>query len=456
MCVRITIARVAAVVLLAAALAPSLRVVAQEGSSQVPAYSELATGGMGTAAAPVIEAAAREGGGQVPATPGLMGTGQAAGAGAPDPTDTREAQRSAREAEQAYSAAQEAYRAGRTDMESVFRWSSRWMEEQVAAAPPLARRQAAESHLARMLALQEAVMARRAAGASISKLDEAAVRYYVAEARRQVATIVRVAPPVGATMGASPSIREEAKPKEAVPPAGGGMPSPAPGTPVREPSSSGGDVFLPGIPSSGLGPPPAASSGGEVFFTRPPGQPLDSTAASPAKTPHRTIVFQIRAASVEDVVSQIRQKYCPISVAADLRTNSVVITGTEEMIKVVEKLARTIDASAPRPGAPTGRVTETDSRPLDYDRLPMQELETAIAKCQQELTLAEERYRAAHATYQQAFNAYKAASRDEKVAALLLKLRAQAAEQRESLAVAKVQSRFQAACDAYMRRLRPE
>jgi len=70
------------------------------------------------------------------------------------------------------------------------------------------------------------------------------------------------------------------------------MASPAPGMPVRKPSSSEGDVFLPGIPSSGLGPPPAASSNGEVFLPRAPGQPVGPTADSPAKSPQRTIVSQ--------------------------------------------------------------------------------------------------------------------------------------------------------------------
>ncbi|MCY2954970.1 MAG: hypothetical protein NTU53_23825 [Planctomycetota bacterium] len=91
-----------------------------------------------------------------------------------------------------------------------------------------------------------------------------------------------------------------------------------------------------------------------------------------------------------------------------------------------------------------------------YEQLTVQKLEETLAKLQQDITIAGERHRAAFAAHQQAADAYNAVRGELKVAALLRKLKAQAAEQREAEACAKIQSEFSAACVAYLRRLNPE
>jgi hypothetical protein len=76
-------------------------------------------------------------------------------------------------------------------------------------------------------------------------------------------------------------------------------------------------------------------------------------------------------------------------------------------------------------------------------------LEQAIAKLQHEVVLAEAKVREAAAAMRQAEQAEKAASDEAKAAALLHKLKAEVAAQREAEVFRKIREDFDAACKAY-------
>jgi hypothetical protein len=80
-------------------------------------------------------------------------------------------------AARAYAMVEARYKSGTADIESVYRWSVRWLDAQRDAAP----KPAAQDHLKRMQTLEAAAKARVSSG--IAPADEAvAAEYFKAEA----------------------------------------------------------------------------------------------------------------------------------------------------------------------------------------------------------------------------------------------------------------------------------
>ncbi|HWU90039.1 MAG TPA: hypothetical protein VN253_22405, partial [Kofleriaceae bacterium] len=83
-------------------------------------------------------------------------------------------------AEKAYRASVAQHQVGRITLDSVYTWSVRWLEAELAVAPKTAK-QALADHQKRMQDLEAAVQKMVAAGAA-SSLDADAAAYYRIEA----------------------------------------------------------------------------------------------------------------------------------------------------------------------------------------------------------------------------------------------------------------------------------
>jgi outer membrane protein TolC len=96
------------------------------------------------------------------------------------PTDSLQAQLDA--AREAYRLAQVYYRDGRGDVETVYRWSRRWLEAEQAGGGGKDQNLAAlKGHLERMKELQKQAEARWRTGL-VTSLDTTATKFYLAEA----------------------------------------------------------------------------------------------------------------------------------------------------------------------------------------------------------------------------------------------------------------------------------
>ena len=161
-------------------------------------------------------------------------------------------------------------------------------------------------------------------------------------------------------------------------------------------------------------------------------------------------VFRLRNAKAQDVVQEIRRMLARGGLGADSRMNAIVVSGDAETLKIVEELIEKLDVAPPEPAAAAKPSERGEGDPTQkYQRASIGELEQAIAKLQRDLTLAEDKTREAAAAMQHAEQAEKAASGEAKTAALLRRLKAEVAAQRERNASARIKSEFQAACKAY-------
>jgi regulation of enolase protein 1 (concanavalin A-like superfamily) len=170
-------------------------------------------------------------------------------------------------------------------------------------------------------------------------------------------------------------------------------------------------------------------------------------------------VYLLRHTKAQDVVEQIRRMLrlggqfgadSRMSIGADLRMNAIVVSADAKMHKTVEELLTRLDGAQQQPsGAASASEGRRETPAARYKDLSITALEQAIAKLQHDVALAEAKAQEAAAAVREAEQAEKAASGETKTAALLRKLRAEVAAQREADVLREIRQDFQTACRAY-------